>query len=183
MVEDLQEHLSQIATYLSEGEAWHRRCANQLRKLPNKRGYARHHDAESECDGKSRLKLDKLMQDNLDYTPTIDTAYVSRAESYMIQNLEGFKQHFKAWMDREDKFLKSITAAIDLMRREDIEVYNFLCCLSKEVKNEVVRAEWLLMSLEDTKWEPHDVKVTSKWLHDYFECIYKHDGMIDWNIG
>lgn len=182
MAEELKQRLNEISTYLSEGEAWHRRCANELRKMPNKRGFARHHDAESECDSKTRLKLDKLMMDNLKHSPTVDTAYVSRAESYAINGLEGFKQHFKAWVDREGTFLKSITTAIDLVRAEDIEIYSCLCCLSKEVKNEKIRAEWLYMGLEDAGWSGHDIRVVSKWLHDYFECKYD-GGIIDYNIG
>lgn len=182
MTEELKKPLEKIATYLSEGEMWHRKTANELRKLPNKRGFARWHEEESGYDQRERLKLDKLIRDNLKYAPVVDMAYVSKAEAYTIADAAGFKQHFTAWMAREKAFLEALNAAIPLAGREDMELYHRLCSLAKEVKNEATRAEWAFMGLEDTKWEPHDVRVVSKWLHEYFEDKYD-GGMIDFNIG
>lgn len=180
MTDQLKQYLNEICSYLSEGMAWHKRCANQLRKMPNRRGYARVHDGESECDAKSNLELSKLIQDNLNYSPVVDGSLIVRAESYAIQGLEGFKQHFRVWTEREKTFLKSITAAIDLMRTEDIEIYQYLCALSKEVKCESIRAEWIYMSLEDVAWQPHHMAIVSKYLHEQAEA---NPGSMDFNIG
>lgn len=181
-IEELRQRLDEIATYLSEGEAWHRRTANELRKLPNRRGFARWHEAESECDQHFHLKLDKLIRDNLKYSPAVDMSYVSRAETYSVGGAQGFKDHFAAWIARENVFLAAINSAITYAGQQDMELYQCLCALAKEVKNEALRAEWALLGLEDTQWSPHDVRVVSKWLHDYFECNYQ-GGTIDFNIG
>lgn len=181
-MEELNKHLDKIATFLSEGEIWHRKSANELRKMPNKRGFARWHEAESDYDQKEHLKLDKLIRDNLKYAPMVDMAYVAKAESYTIADKEAFKQHFKQWITREKVFLESINAAIALSGSADMQIYQCLCCLAKEVKNEAVRAEWGLESFVDTGWEGHDIRVVSKWLHDYFEEKYS-GGTIDFNIG
>lgn len=181
-IEELKLRLNEIGTYLSEGEIWHRRTANELRKLPNKRGFARWHEAESEYDQCEHLKFDKLIRDHLKYAPAIDTAYVSKAEMYTISDMAGFKQHFQSWIARETAFLASVNAAIEHARDADMELYHCLCSLAKEVKNEAMRAEWVYMGLEETQWSAHDTRVVSKWLHDYFECEYK-GGEIDFNIG
>lgn len=99
--------------------------------------------------------------------------YISKAEIYAITDLETFKKHFEIWVEREQMLISSLNAAIGYAGAEDMEIYQCLCSLVKEVKNECLRAEWVYKSLIDTNWEPHDVKVTSKWLHDYFECEYK----------
>lgn len=181
-MEELRKHLDKIATYLSEGEIWHRKVANELRKLPNRRGFARWHEAESACDQKEHLKLDKLIRDNLKYGPMVDTGYTAKAETYTISDTNGFKQHFQAWIAREKAFLDALNTAIPLAGKEDMQIYHCLCALSKEVKNEALRAEWALWGLEDTQWEAHDVRVVSKWLHSYFEEQY-NGGAIDFNIG
>lgn len=180
MNEQFKQPLNEIATYLSEGEAWHRKVANELRKMPNKRGFARVHDGEGLCDSKLNFEFVKVLRDQIQYTPVIDTNYLMRVENYMINDFEGFKQHFRIWVDREAKFLKSITAAIDYARTEDMEIYGLLCKLSKEVKNEAIRAQWIHDSLADAEWHKHHCAIVSYLLHEYAE---KHPGETDWNIG
>lgn len=182
MDEMLKQHLNKIATHLTEGVLWHRRVANELRKLPNKRGFARWHESESLSDNELRTKFDKMFRDNIKYAPVIDTAFANKAETFMVSDLEMFKQHFVIWMAREKAFVDSINAAIVLARAEDMEIYNCLCDLAAEVKNEMLRAEWVNASLIDTNWSAHDIRVVSKWLHAYFEFDYK-GGTIDFNIG
>lgn len=179
---ELEKYINEIATYLSEGEIWHRKVANELRKLPNKRGFARMHEAESKYDQKEHLKYDKLIRDNLKYAPVVDMNYVSKAESYSIVDLNGFKQHFKTWYSRENAFLQSINSAIKIASGEDMELYHCLCCLAKEVKNESTRSQWIYDGLEDTGWNGHDIRIVSYLLHNYFEKEYD-GGIIDWNIG
>lgn len=181
-MEELKLRLNEIGTYLSEGEIWHRKTANELRKLPNKRGFARWHEKESEYDQCEHLKLDKLIRDHLRYAPMVDIAYVSKAESYTISDMAGFKQHFQAWIARETAFLASLNAAIEHARDVDIALYHCLCSLAKEVKNEEMRASWVYAGLEETQWSTHDVRVVSRWLHSYFEEKYD-GGTIDFNIG
>lgn len=180
--ENLKTNLNEISTYLSEGESWHRKVANELRKLPNRRGFARWHEVESGYDQCEHTKLDKLIRDNLKYAPAVDMSYVSKAESYTVSDNAGFKQHFQIWITREQNFLASINAAIALAGQEDMQIYQCLCALAKEVKNEALRAEWIHAGFEDTAWEGHDIRVVSRWLHEYFEKEYS-GGTIDFNIG
>lgn len=170
MVEQLKQYLNEIATYLVEGEIWHRKVANELRKMPNKRGYARTHYEEGKSDAKLNFDLLKVIRDNLKYSPMVDMNYVVKAEMYTISTFEEFKQHFGAWIRREQTFLRSISSAIEQVRNEDMNVYSMLCALSKEVKEESIRAEWIMLSLEDDNWGKHHCAVVSKWLHEQCEA-------------
>ncbi|MCL2002755.1 MAG: hypothetical protein FWG72_01980 [Oscillospiraceae bacterium] len=182
--EMLAKDLNHIAAYLSYGVSWHTKVANELRRMPKLRGYARwHDDGEAAEDAMCRIKLDKLLGDQLGYAPKPDMAWVATASAASIKDLDGFKAHFAEWTEREGKFLATITSAIDKMRTEDISVYNELCNLSTFVKNEKIRAEWVYNGLVFVGWEPHHIAVESKWLHDYFEKVWKPGDPIDFNIG
>jgi hypothetical protein len=117
------------------------------------------------------------------YSPKPDISYIAKAGEIDVSTFELFKAHFQMWMEREDSFLKSITAAIGLMRDEDIDVYNKLCNLAVFVKNERIRAKWVLDGLAWMDWNRHHIAVESKWLHDYFEKDWKPGEPIDFNIG
>ena len=180
----LPQDLNKIAAYLSYGFDWHRKVANELRRLPKRRGYARwHDDGEAEEDARCRMKLDKILRDQLGYTPAPDMAWVAKGSQASITDEAGFKAHFTEWIEREDGFLQVITSAIGLMRDEDVAVYNELCKLSAFVKNEKVRAQWVYDGLVFVGWEPHHIAVESKWLHDYFTDVWKPGDPIDFNIG
>lgn len=179
--ETLQQHLNTIATYFSEGAAWHRRAANECRKL-HIRGWGRWHEAEALYDFKAHLELEKLVRDNLQYAPVADVNYLVRAYAFTIDSMEGFKAHHQSWIDRENLFTQALMAAIEDSRSINIEVYKCLCCIAEEVQNEAMRVAWVHESMAMTGWNPHDLSVKSKWLHDYFECHYD-GGKIDFNIG
>lgn len=177
---DLRTCINEVATYLSEGFRWHMRTANELRKMPNKRGYARIHDDQAEEDSKKLIELMKLVRDNMQYAPVADTAYVAKADNYTISSLDDFKNHFKVWMDREKIFIEAITEAINLVRDVDLELYQMFICMGKELKCECSRAEWIMLSLADVEWQPHHMAVVSKWLHEQAEAC---PGSLDFNIG
>ena len=182
----LEQNLNYVAAYLSYGYNWHRTAANELRQLPKLRGYARWHDnGEASEDSMSRIRLDKMLRDQLGFKPDTEGSrdWIAKATAVSIEDVAGFKAHFIEWIEREGKFLTVITSAIDLMRSEDIELYNELCKLSAFTKNERIRAKWVYDGLEFVKWEPHHIAVESKWLHDYFTDIWKPGEPIDFNIG
>lgn len=177
----MHDYLDKIASCLSCGEAWHRKVANENRKI-GIRGFGQWHDAEAKCDQHSLACLQKLMQDNLKYAPNIDSAHRTKAEHVTMEGISCFKEHFKLWKEREEVLLEALTAAIPLMRDENIQLYEELCELKKEVQNEIFRLECVYNNLEFAGWMGHDISVKSKWLHDYFECDYS-GGLIDFNIG
>lgn len=180
MQEELKQTINQMATYLAEGEKWHSRTANQLRIMPNKRGYARIHDDQSIMDAGKLIHLNKMLRDYLKYTPIIDTNYVSKAELYTITTFEDFKKHFDTWMDREKIFKDITNRAISLIRDEDMTLYQEFCNMAKELKIEYMRAEWIKLSLLDCDWEKHHCAVVSKWLHEQAES---NPGDWNFNIG
>jgi len=183
MNELLTPHLNRISAYLAFGFDAHRKTANDLRSMPKLRGYARWHDGESEEDALIQLGLDKLLRDNIGFSPKPDAQYIAGARNIDVTTFEGFKAHFPAWIEREELFLKSIMEAINLMRDEDVEIYNELCKLAGFVKNEKTRAKWVYDGLAWMDWNKHHIAVESKWLHDYFTDVWKSGTPIDFNVG
>lgn len=180
-MEELQKYLDEIATYLAEGEAWHRTAANECRKL-FVRGWGRWHEAEAQCDEKSQICLAKLARDMLQYAPVIDSSFLVRANAYTIKDLDAFKLHHNQWIEREQMLIMALNNAIEQSRAIDIKVYHFLCDLAEEVQNEKMRVELVKGRMGLSAWNGHDIGVVSMVLHKYFECEYK-GGEIDFNIG
>ena len=48
------------------------------------------------------------------------------------------KAHLVSWRDRELVITDVIASAIPLTREENIELYEKLCCIQKEIQNEIV---------------------------------------------
>jgi len=180
MTEELKSVINQMATYLAEGEKWHKKAANELRAMPNKRGYARIHDDQAALDGNKAIHLDKMFRDHLKYSPVIDSSYISKAEIYTIPDFDAFKQHFFTWMNREKLFKEIANKAIDLIRYEDMELYGEFCTMAKDLRTEYLRAEWLYLALADTGFDKSHCAIVSKWLHDQAES---NPGDFNWNIG
>lgn len=179
--QELYTSLNHIATYLSEGEAWHRRAANECRKMFI-RGLGRWHEAESKEDEKALICLSKLLQDNIKYSPVVDSTIVANAEKLVMASPADFKAHFNYWLERENKLIMALNAAINESRAINIELYEKLCGIQKEVQNEAMRIEMVYGRFDFAGWNGHDIGVCSKWLHEYFEKEYD-GGCIDFNIG
>jgi hypothetical protein len=183
MNEPLKTSINQIAAYLSYGFDAHRKLANELRGLPKRRGYARWHEAEAEEDALYRLSFDKLVRDNIGYTPAVDANYVATAAGIQVPDETAFQRHFTDWIAREDKFLTAIMAGINAARDEDVALYNLLCNMAGMVKNERIRAKWVYDGLVYVGWQPHHIAVESLVLHEYFEHKWKPGEPIDFNVG
>ena len=118
----MHESLDKIVSCLSCGEAWHRKAANECRKL-GIRGFGRWHDQEAECDQRTLAELQKLMRDNLQYAPKVDSTHRAKAEHGTMEGIQCFKGHFGHWKEREGVLLDALTTAIPLMRDENIQLY------------------------------------------------------------
>ena len=173
--------LDKIVSYLSCGEAWHRRVANECRKL-GVRGMGRWHDAEAVGDQKILSALQKELRDYLKHAPAIDSTTRAKSEEVTMEGLKCFQAHFNIWLDREKQLCHEVTLAIGHMREVNITIYRTLLDLKEEVQNEMFRLEHAFNSFQFAGWEGHDITVKSKWIHDYFEKDYD-GGCIDFNIG
>lgn len=178
---DIHEHLDMICTYLWQGEAWHERAANECRKM-HIRGLGRWHEAEAKYDGKSRICLEKILQDKLQYAATIDIMPISNALTYSMSNASDLKTHFHMWIDREHTLIKELDHAIHKAAKVDMELYKELCGLVNEVQNEAMRAQMVYDRFEFAGWNGHDIGVCSMVLHKYFEHEYD-GGTINFNLG
>jgi hypothetical protein len=180
MSNQLNQDLNKVISYLAEGAAWHCKAANELRKMPNKRGFARWHDQiEAHCDADKKIDLSKEITDYLKHIPVVDNSMVLRAEQYTINGWEGFKQHFDVWIAREKEFEKVIMSAITNSARENIAIYQCLCNLSKEVCEEIFRVELVRDSLAQAEWNHHHVAIVSMLIHEHVETKNNRD----FNIG
>ena len=79
--------------------------------------------------------------------------------------------------------LQCLNQAIHKSRTVDIQIYNELICLQKEVQDEKMRARMAHDSLEFAGWNPHDISVKSMLIHKYFEHEHKDGGEININLG
>lgn len=180
--QELYDALDDICTYFVEGSAWHLTAANQCRKIAI-RGMGRWHDCESEDDKKSLDGLLKMLGDRLQYNAKIAYQHVERAQEMEIRNLDDFIKHFHTWIDREKEFIEVLNFAVSKSGAVDMELYQYLCKVVKEVQNECMRARMVFDSFEFTNWQPHDISVKSKWIHDYMEYEYPKSGDLNFNIG
>ena len=174
--------LDEICTYLYCGAHWHLKAANACRKILI-RGFGRWHDCEAKGDFCALLKLEKVTQDKLGYMPKVDMEMVSKAELYTMNSMEDFKNHFRMWEANESELIECLNHAIHKSRTIDIQVYQALMCLEKEVQDERMRAKMAKDSLMFGGWSGHDISVKSKWIHEYFEHTHKDGEDININLG
>lgn len=182
-ITELRQHLDNICTYLTEGENWHRRSANECRKNML-RGWGRWHDAEGICDAKSHFAIAKIAIDSpaISYEPAVDLQTSMRAVSYTIPyGPEGLKRHHEQWLDRENRFIAIINMAIQESRNIDLCLYEELLCLGKEVQNEAMRVKMVEGRITLANYNGHDIGILSMVLHSYFEAY--DGGVIDFNLG
>ena len=179
---ELWEHLDDVCSYLSMGSHWHRRTANECRKLAG-RGFGRWHEEEGLGDYTSLSELCKILMDKLDYAPAIDVSMLDAAEKFAMNSLNDFKAHFGLWQDSESKLVVCLNHAIHESRAVDIELYEYVCCVAREVQNERMRARMGYDRLELGGWNGHDIGVVNMVLHEYFEKHHKQGEMIDFNLG
>lgn len=182
MLKHLYEYIDEIATYLYAGAHWHLRAANFSRKNLV-RGFGRWHDCEAKGDFCELEKLEKVVGDKLGYMPHVDMQMVTKAESYTMNDMNAFKAHFDIWEHNETELIECLNHAIHKSRTIDIQIYQALMCLEREVQDERMRACMAKDSLAFGGWSGHDISVKSKWIHEYFEKEH-HDGEdININLG
>lgn len=175
-------NLNDVCSHLAVGSAWHKRAANEVRKFYITRGWGRWHEEEAECDDLALTCLTKILKDNVKFIPTLNTTSLAKAYNYTLADFEAFKKHHTDWIEREERFIVALQVTRAAVIDVNFELYEKICKMLPEVQNETMRVDWVHGSCTMTNWEPHDVKVTSRWLHEYFEHEYK-GGKIDFNIG
>ena len=182
MKANFNAEIDKIITYLYAGAHWHLRAAAFARKNLI-RGFGRWHCAEAKGDSCALEKLEKIIGDKLGYIPTVDMNIVSRAEAYTMPDMNAFKMHFDIWEKNEKELIECLNEAIHMARKIDIQIYQELICLEKEVQDEMMRARMAKESLAFAGWNPHDTSVKSKWIHEYFEHEHEPGGEININLG
>ncbi|MCL2071564.1 MAG: hypothetical protein FWH07_04940 [Oscillospiraceae bacterium] len=173
--------MDEICSELFIGEHYHERCANEFRKI-GLRGFGRWCDCESKGDYCSRVALEKLLCDRLDYSPRINTAGIDKALTVQIGDLSALKSTLESWYNREADFITILNKAVELSRSVDISIYGALCELLEEVQTEKTRVKMLNKRLELKGYDGHDVGQVSKELHKYFEAN-PDDKTLDYNVG
>jgi len=100
-----------------------------------------------------------------------------------VRDANAFKSHFDLWELNEKEFIECLNKAIDKARLIDIQIYQELICLTKQVQDEVMRAKMVKDSLAFGGWNPHDISVKSMIIHKYFEHEHKDGEEININLG
>ena len=136
MDENLKQYLDRITVSLEEGALWHKKAANECRNF-GVRGLGRWHDCEAAGDFETLVCLEKLLGDNVNYYKT-SRPELDVVSGVNIRNQQELKAHFASWRNRELVTTDAIASAIPLMREENIELYEKLCCIQKEIQNEIV---------------------------------------------
>lgn len=178
---DYTVHLDHICTMLAKGEVWHKKAANECRKI-GMRGMGRYHDAEGMTDAIELFEMGKILCDKMHYYGRVDYTVVAHADTYNIANNADFKRHFGIWDAAEKELAAKITEFLP-HAMVDMDLYKKLTHILHNVQNEIFRLNIVKNSLEFAGWNPHDISVKSKWLHDYFENTWKLGCDIDFNIG
>jgi hypothetical protein len=160
--------MDNVCTSFLEGELWHERSANECRKI-SFRGGGRWHEAEAYGDFENRLCIEKILRDRLNYAPNIDMNAAARAVTYTLTDIRGLQQHFEAWLKREEMFIQTLGEAVRQSALIDIEIYNKLCEMLKEVQTETMRVMLCGKRLEMAGWNTHDIGVCSMIIHKYYE--------------
>lgn len=170
-----------ICTRLGYGALWHKRLASQLRKI-GIRGEGRKFNVEGEGDYCNSAELEKLLGDNIDYYPEINTSEYQKAVSFTLDSVAEFKPLLHEWIKEEKAFAKLINKAVRYAAEDDAEIYENLCCLWKETSVEAKRAKLLYKRLELAGWNGHDLAVVSMIEHYYYEK-HPHDKEGNVNLG
>ncbi|MCL1859090.1 MAG: hypothetical protein FWF92_07630 [Oscillospiraceae bacterium] len=166
----LEECLDHIVTYLENGSHWHRQMAGELRKPAlSLRGFSRWHECESKCDYCSIICIEKIARDKLDYDPQIKVDGIERANSFMLNNANDFKNSFNIWIKNEEELVECLNHAIEYARAVDIQMYKELMGLADEVQGEIMRASMAYHRLANGGFTGHDLYVVSTLLHNHFE--------------
>ena len=179
---ELMECCDLIATCLDSGYHWHTKAANGCRRI-KVRGMARWHDEEAVGDSRCLVSFLKLVGDNLKCNPEIDMDHVSKAYMFDIKNMNDFKAHFEMWRHNETRLIHHLNSAIELSRCVDLEMYEKLLHINKEVQNERKRAMMAYDSFEFGGWSNHDISMKSEMIHDYMEHKHIEGQDINFNLG
>jgi hypothetical protein len=181
-MEKLHELLNKVSTELLVGTLWHGKVANECRKI-SIRGYGRMHEHEANHDFNSRLYIEKILRDKLQFSPMIDTQKLSTALSYSIENIDGFKQLHKDWIERERAFVEVLNELLPLTVKADLQLYKEVCELKDWVEHEIMCIKLLYDRFSATDFYHHDYMRISQDLHEYFENQIKQGEKPNWNIG
>jgi len=170
MVNALKSCLDDIITYLWGGTHWHQKAANCSRVYIHLRGLGRQHEMLSKVDYEAMQRLSKLAGDNIGHVANVDMEKVTKAEAWMMKDMNAFFNHFPIWVSREKEYAECIKAAIHYARELlDEELYKELFCLAGRVKKEIKRVNMLEERIEAGGRLPHDIFGISKEMHDAYE--------------
>lgn len=175
---EFHEIVDEICSRLAYGAFWHKRLASQLRKIAN-RGEGRWFQDEGMGDYCNSGELEKLLGDNLDIYPDIDTAKLTEAVSFTLNNIQELKPLLMDWIKREYGFANILCEAVRMAAKIDPEIYDNLCCLWKETSMEAKRAKMLYKRCELAGWNGHDEGILSMIIHHFYE---KHPVDKDGNV-
>lgn len=97
---EFHEIMDEVCSRLAYGAFWHKRLASQLRKIAN-RGEGRWFQGEGEGDFCNSGELEKLLGDNLDIYPDIETVKLAEAVSFTLNTVQELKPLLMGWIKRE----------------------------------------------------------------------------------
>ncbi|MCL2053807.1 MAG: hypothetical protein FWG90_05110 [Oscillospiraceae bacterium] len=159
----------EIVTQFHLGSLWHRNSAMCMRKGAF-RGFGELHKRMSEHDFCKMLCFDKVIADRIKHMPVINTSDSGRASAYVFEATpQGIKEHFAAWLRREQHYEQLLNGGIDMSRSIKLAIYDELCCIQKSVQEEIFRVEVLTDRLDVGGWSGHDVAYVSELYHKHFE--------------
>lgn len=178
---EIKPYINEIVTLLAKGETWHKKAANESRKL-GVRGLGRFHDCVGINLAMELFELNKILTDIFDYYPHINYNELEKADKYTVSTPAEFKRHFAVWAE----FLKEINDKIsDILPHiiSHVDIYEQMIKIFKQIQNEHFRVKLLWKSFEFGGWNSHDISYKSKIIHKYFEHHYKYGDEINFNIG
>ena len=173
--------MDKVCTELYTGATWHGRMANEFRKN-GLRGFARWAEAEARGDFKSRACLEKLLCDNLDYCPVIDTTNATKAVMFEISGVQGLKPTLEKWYHNEKEFIDILTQAVRESTTINMSIYKELCGILEEVQAEAMRVKMCDKRLNIAGYNGHDIGIVSYLLHEHFEKT-PDDRYVNVNLG
>lgn len=165
---EFNEIMDAVCSQLAYGAFWHKRLASQLRKIAN-RGEGRWFQDESVGDFCNSSELEKILGDNIDLYPEIDTSKLSEAVSFNINSAQELKPLLMDWIKREYGFAHILCKAVRMAAEIDPEIYSKLCCLWEETSMEAKRAKLLYKRCELAGWNGHDEGIISMIIHHFYE--------------
>lgn len=154
-----------VCSELYAGAFWHNVAATAFRKI-SCRGFARFSQSEASGDFDSLQCLQKLLIDNLDYTPNItaDTPKVAWSSYSELPNI------LQSWENSEREFAKTLTKAMHMACEIDAAIYRKLIDLIEEVQGEATRVRMCAKRLALSNYDGHDVGHVNKIMHDHYEA-------------